>query len=371
MVVANIKGVASLLEKMKGQMSRALPKHMTPDRMARVAITSVQRTPKLLQCTEKSLAGAIMQASQLGLEPDGVLGHAYLIPYGKQCNFLIGYKGLIALARRSGEIQSIHAVAVYKDDLFHYERGLDEKLVHKPSREPSNHAAKDVVAAYAVARLKDGAVQWEVMERWAVDTIRDRSQAGKSGPWVTDYAEMAKKTVLRRLCKTLPLSVETERGIAAEELGERGIAVDEDLVQADMVVVDDEPAPSGLAAHAQKIMADATPPPKPPSEPSARSKAAKAREAKKKSKAPSGQQSLVPDDPVTVPPSEEEVEIVITDEPTKEELVSALGMMAENEGYASVLMHWKVDPDDMADSEYKNLYWAHRTLCEKAEAAKT
>lgn len=225
--------VRSLLEKAKPQIALALPRHLNADRMLRIAMTSVQRTPALLACNQVTLIGAIIQAAQLGLEPDGVLGHAYLVPYKDSCQLIVGYKGLIDLARRSGQLSTIFARVVHAKDQFEYAYGLSERLEHQPSTtgEPG-----EIVAAYAVAKLKDGGQQFEVMSRREIDAIKDRSPAGKSGPWITDFPEMAKKTVLRRLCKMLPASVELARAVALDERADLGLPQQlEDIVEGQIV----------------------------------------------------------------------------------------------------------------------------------------
>lgn len=209
-----VKDFRSGLEQMKSQLALALPKHITPDRLMRVVLTTVQKTPQILDCTQVSVWGAILQAAQLGLEPDGILGEAYLIPYKDTCQLIPGYKGLIKLARQSGQISTVYAKVVREKDSFRYAYGIKDVLKHVPvlTDEPG-----PVTHAYAVARLKDGAVQFEVMSVKEIEAIRARSKASKSGPWVTDFEEMAKKTVLRRLCKMLPASVELARAVVLDE----------------------------------------------------------------------------------------------------------------------------------------------------------
>ena len=148
-----------------------------------------------------------MDCSQLGLEPDGRKVH--LIPYGDKCTLIIDYKGLVDLARRSGKIADIHADVVYENDLFKYSYGTDGSLVHKPSLTDRGKP----IAAYSFVLLKDGASSYEVMNFDEVDAIHKRSKAGKSGPWITDWAEMAKKTVFRRHSKWLPVSSEFQEAI--------------------------------------------------------------------------------------------------------------------------------------------------------------
>jgi recombination protein RecT len=212
--------VRDYLERMKPELNAALPKHMNPDRMARVALTTIRTNPKLLECSIESLMGAVVQASQLGLEP-GLLGHCYLIPFrngktGKtDVQFIIGYKGLLDLVRRSGEIESIAAHVVHEKDTFEFEYGLDEKLRHVPCLVADRG---QVTLAYAYAKFKDnGGYQIMVMTKPEIEAIRERSKAKDNGPWVTDWEEMAKKTVLRRLCKYLPMSIEIAGAIERDE----------------------------------------------------------------------------------------------------------------------------------------------------------
>lgn len=206
--------VRDLLEKAKPRLAEVTPKHLTADRLTRVAIAAMGRTPNLLKCTPASLLNSIMQAAQLGLEPGSALGEAYLVPYKETCQLIVGYRGLISLARRSGQIASIEAHVVHEKDRFVCKYGLASQLEHEPdwSDDPG-----PVVAVYAVARLKDGATQVEVMTKAQVDAIRKRSRASGDGPWTTDYEEMARKTVVRRICKYLPLSIELAEALAIED----------------------------------------------------------------------------------------------------------------------------------------------------------
>lgn len=223
MMLANQKTVTGLLKQMEGEITRCLPNHLTAERMTRIALTELRKTPKLQECEPMSFIAAIMQASQLGLEP-GVLGSCYLIPFNNkakgivECTFMPGYRGFLDLARRSGQIVSLTARAVFKNDVFEYEFGLTENLVHKPSMDDPG----ELVAVYAVANLKDGGHQFEVMSKRQVDKVRDGSQGKNHGPWVTHYEEMAKKTVLRKLFKWLPCSVEMQKAVSLDEMQEQG-----------------------------------------------------------------------------------------------------------------------------------------------------
>ncbi|EBP9973868.1 recombination protein RecT, partial [Salmonella enterica subsp. enterica] len=177
--------------------------------------------PALGDCDTMSFVSAIVQCSQLGLEPGGALGHAYLLPFGnrneksgkKNVQLIIGYRGMIDLARRSGQIASLSARVVREGDDFSFEFGLEEKLVHRPGE---NEDAP-VTHVYAVARLKDGGTQFEVMTRKQIELVRAQSKAGNNGPWVTHWEEMAKKTAIRRLFKYLPVSIEIQRAVSMDE----------------------------------------------------------------------------------------------------------------------------------------------------------
>lgn len=218
--------LGQLLQKQRPAIEAALPRHMSADRLLRIALTEVRKNPDLVRCEPMSFLGAVVQSAQLGLEP-GVLGHAYLVPFNnrqtgrREVQLIVGYKGLIDLARRSGQISSITAHAVYEGDDFEYVLGLQEKLNHVPK--PGRVAqARHLVAVYAIAKLRDGGHQLEVMSREEVEAIRKRSKASDSGPWKTDYEEMAKKTVLRRLCKMLPASIELHKAVALDETAASG-----------------------------------------------------------------------------------------------------------------------------------------------------
>jgi recombination protein RecT len=222
--------LARLIQRQKAEIARALPRHLDPDRLARIATTVMRQTPQLGQADPASFLGALMTCAQLGLEP-GPLGHAYLVPFKdhvrncrdrRNCNcrvevtFIPGYRGLAELARRSGQVAGTPRARVVREgDEFDYEFCLDAFLKHKPA---PNNADAPVTHAYAIIKYKDGSEpDFDVMTRSEIDAIRERSKASASGPWVTDYAEMAKKTVLRRLLKTAPMSVEYQQAIGQDE----------------------------------------------------------------------------------------------------------------------------------------------------------
>jgi recombination protein RecT len=228
--------------RIKSQMALALPKHMTADRLARIALTEVRKVPALGRCDQASFLGAIMQCAQLGLEPGGALGHAYLLPFENrkkgitEVQFIVGYRGMLDLARRSGQILSIEARAVYAADTFHVALGLNPDLTHEPDWEAADRGPLRFV--YAVAKLKDGGTQFEVMSRAEIERVRSQSKAGQNGPWVSHFDEMAKKTVIRRLFKYLPVSIELATAVALDEQAESNQR--QDNAFADSLTIDNE-----------------------------------------------------------------------------------------------------------------------------------
>lgn len=263
-----LNSVKTLIEASKGAIASRLPKHVTVDRIMKVALTAVNKNPDLLACSRDSLILSIMQAAELGLEPGGALGEGYLIPYNnkvkvngaevwvKQAQFIPGYRGLISLARRSGQIVSIEAHVVHEGDKFECCFGLDPKLEHTPDWDADGSGALKFV--YAVAKLKDGGVQFEVMSKSAVEAIRGRSKAGNSGPWKTDYEEMARKTVIRRLFKYLPVSVEMAQALELQAGVEAGEFVGT-TISGDMLTIQPDAQPESTAGKSLKeTIKDAT-----------------------------------------------------------------------------------------------------------------
>lgn len=211
----------------KMQIAAALPKHMNADRMLRILITEVKKTPDLNKCTFQSIMSSIIQASQLGLEVSSILGHGYLIPFNskdkktgkyiKECQFIIGYRGMIDLARRSGKLISITAQVVYENDHFDFKYGLDEKLDHIPYH--GGDRGK-FICAYAIVKLDQGSYQFDVMWNSEIEDIKKQSKSAGSSfsPWQTHTDEMRKKTVIRRLFKYLPISIELYENLVKDDI---------------------------------------------------------------------------------------------------------------------------------------------------------
>jgi recombination protein RecT len=213
----------------KARLGVALNSHpaLSLDRFMLVAGTECSRNPRLLQCTRGSFLQALEMSAHLGLEVGGPLGHFYLVPFknnkrGGQLEVvpILGYKGIIVLARRSGQISDIAARAVYAEDYFEWEYGLEDGLVHRPAM---GKERGELVAFYGIARFTNGGRQMLVMSKAEVDSFRGRSRASDDGPWKTDYAAMGAKTVIRRMAPFLPLTVEAATAIADDEERELGL----------------------------------------------------------------------------------------------------------------------------------------------------
>jgi recombination protein RecT len=238
------KNLQDWIVSMKGQIAKALPSVLTPERFTRMVLTALSANPKLQACTPQSFLGAMMQAAQLGVEPNTPLGQAYLIPYKNkgidEVQFQLGYKGLIDLAYRSGEITDIQAHEVHENDEFEYELGLNAKLRHIPALKERG----PVILYYAVWHTKSGGYGFEVM---SVEDIKEHakkySKAAQSSysPWTTNFDSMAKKTVLKQALKYAPLKTDFVRAVAQDETIKTNIDVnmadmpDETVIEAEAV----------------------------------------------------------------------------------------------------------------------------------------
>lgn len=212
--------IKTLIKKMEPEIAKALPSVITPERFTRIALSALSTNPALADCTPKSFLAAMMTGAQLGMEVNTPLGQCYLIPYRNkgtlEVQFQLGYKGLIDLAYRSGEVVTIQAQTVYANDEFEYEYGLEPKLRHVPAKSDRG----DPVYYYAVFRTKSGGYAFEVMSIDDVKAHRDLfSKAAKAGfsPWSTNFDEMAKKTVLKKVLKYAPMRTDFAKAVSADE----------------------------------------------------------------------------------------------------------------------------------------------------------
>lgn len=252
------KTMKDYVQQMEGEIAKALPSVITPERFLRITLSALSNNPQLAQCTPKSFLGAMMTAAQLGVEPNTPLGQAYLIPYRNhgtlECQFQLGYKGMIDLAHRSGEVSVIMAQVVYENDEFEYAFGLEPKLDHKPAKGDRGKP----IAVYAMYRTKDDGYGYDVM---SMEDVRKHAQkyskAYNSGPWQTNFEEMARKTILKRVLKYAPLKSDFARAVAQDETIKTEISPDMYEV-ADVTVYEDgtiEVADDGNAPAAETTTA--------------------------------------------------------------------------------------------------------------------
>ena len=251
------KSIKQWITAMEPEIKKALPSVITPERFTRMAMTALSTNPKLGECTPQSFMGALMNAAQLGLEPNTPLGQAYLIPFSNskknpktgqwdkvmEAQFQLGYKGLIDLAHRSGEFREIYAVVAYENDDFSYSFGLDRKLNHVPA----NGDRGNPTHVYAVYKLTNGGFGFEVM---TIDEVRKHanrfSKTVNNGPWQTDFEEMAKKTVLKKVLKYAPIKTEFVREMVQDGTIKTELSADmtevesENVFEAEYEVVEEQ-----------------------------------------------------------------------------------------------------------------------------------
>ena len=236
----------SYIRQMQGEIRKALPAVMTPERFTRIVLSALSANPKLAQTTPQSFLAAMMTAAQLGMEPNTPLGQAYLIPYYNsksrcnECQFQLGYKGLIDLAYRSGEVSIIQAQVVYEHDDFTYSFGLEPVLKHVPAAADRG----EPTFVYAMFRTKDGGFGFDVMSMDAIHTFaRQYSKSFSSGPWQTNFEEMAKKTVLKKVLKYASLKSDFLRGMAQDGIIKTEVSEDMYTVPGTVVETVDETGP--------------------------------------------------------------------------------------------------------------------------------
>ena len=254
------KSVKDLIEIRMPEIQKVLPSVISPQQFLRLTLNAIQSTPHLMECTMPSFYGAVMQCAQLGLKPN-VNGEAYLIPFKNnkkggvyECQFIVGYKGLMLLARRSGEVANIDAQTVYENDEFELSYGFDPMLVHKPYLEGDRGKP---VGFYATVMLKDGGKSAHYM------TVEDAQKYGKryskaynNSPWMTDFEAMAKKSCLRQVLKYAPMSTDVDGAIRTDEKVLK-FEENKELDGGIIGIEDDEPTAEEIAEAQAAIHADA------------------------------------------------------------------------------------------------------------------
>lgn len=211
--------IPDMIKALAPELRKALPSVITPERFTRIALSALNNTPQLQQCTPMSFISALLNAAQLGLEPNSPLGQAYLIPYKNkgqvECQFQLGYKGMLELAYRSGQIQTIQAETVYEADVFEYELGLYPKLIHKPAYSDRG----EPVFFYGLFRTVNNGYGFSVMSKPEMDhfaSTYSKAFSSSYSPWKTNYEDMAKKTVIKQALKYAPLKSEVASALLTD-----------------------------------------------------------------------------------------------------------------------------------------------------------
>lgn len=237
--------IADMIRVLEPEIRKALPSVLTPERFTRMALSALNNTPKLAECTPMSFIAALMNAAQLGLEPNTPLGQAYLIPYQNrkagilECQFQIGYKGYIDLAYRTGQIQMIQARVVYAGDEFDYEFGLNPRLVHRLGSGEKG----EIRYIYGIFQLTNGGCGFEVCNKADMDAFAQKysqSFTKDFSPWKSNYEDMAKKTMVKRALKYAPIQSDFGRAMSLDESIKMELGVDMAEVQ-NVEMLTDEP----------------------------------------------------------------------------------------------------------------------------------
>lgn len=197
------------LTQLAPQFKAALPAHITVEKFTRVAMTAIQNNADLQNADRNSLFGAVVRLAQDGLLPDG--REAAIVLFGRQAQAMPMIAGILKKIRQSGDVSYVSAQIVYENDRFKWSLGFDESIEHEPA--PLDQEPGEPVAAYAVAVLKDGSRLLEVMRKSEIEKVRNVSRAKNNGPWVQWWGEMARKTVMRRLAKRLPMSSDRDQDV--------------------------------------------------------------------------------------------------------------------------------------------------------------
>lgn len=221
------KTIGQFLSAQKRQLESVLPKHLTPERLSRIALSECRRMPLLLECDPRTLFGAVISCAQLGLEPGSERGLAYILPYRNNktktvdVNLIIGYKGFVEMGWRSGMIKSIDANPVYENDLFEYQLGTDSFIRHVPALRDRG----ELIAAYCAINTTNGGSFFKIIGPDEAAKARAKSQGGNSdySPWKTSEPEMWTKTAIRRCYKLAPMSPEIQKAVTMDEYAEAGI----------------------------------------------------------------------------------------------------------------------------------------------------
>jgi recombination protein RecT len=303
-----VKPIHALLSQYKPQIQQALPKHLTVDRLLRIANNTIQRSKGLKECSPMSLLACVVDAAQLGFEPDPIMGEVYFVPFKGTATIIIGYKGFEKLIYQAGEVYTLTIHVVRAGEPFHVRFGSRPELEHEPLPYPGEQNSDKWLGVYAVAHFRDGNTSFEFLNRDAVFARRARSQAWRQkkldSPWFTNEEAMWKKTAVRAIAGRLPKSTTDHRlarAVVLDEAGEAGLltptptgfelAAEEDR----MLGSGEDPANGGDLQEAQEVH--------PPTKTEERAKPA-GRGRGKKSAAPSPGNEIpkakIPNEPIDV-----------------------------------------------------------------------
>lgn len=231
--------IVDMVRALEPEVRKALPTVLTPERFTRMALSAINNTPALAECTPMSFIAALMNTAQLGLEPNTPLGQAYLIPYKNkgvlECQFQLGYKGMIDLAYRTGQIQMIQAQIVRQRDYFLYQYGLESKLVHRPAEGERG----EITFIYGLFKMVNGGYGFEVSSKSEIDAFAlrySKSFGSQHSPWTNNYEDMAKKTVIKRALRYAPVSVDFQKALSMDETIKKELSVDMSEVKNEYLV---------------------------------------------------------------------------------------------------------------------------------------
>ncbi len=221
--------IAEMIKVLEPEIKKALPSVITPERFTRMALSAINNTPELAECSQMSFLAALMSAAQLGLEPNTSLGQAYLIPYNNkgtlECQFQLGFKGMIDLVYRNDKVQTIQSHCVYENDEFNYELGLNPQLKHKPAIQNRGN----LLLVYAFFKLDNGGYGFEVLSKEDIEIHAERyskAYSSQYSPWKLYFEDMAKKTVIKKVLKYAPLKTDFLRAITLDETIKVDIGID-------------------------------------------------------------------------------------------------------------------------------------------------
>ena len=218
-----VRALAKFLDARHKNLARFTASRIKPETLIRLALFEFSQNEWLRRCTPESIYGALILSAQIGLEPSGIRGEAYLVPYKGKCTLIPGWRGLVKLALRSKAVKSVYSHVVYDNDKFRVWLGSEPRVEHEPAVDGD---AGRLRCAYAVAILENGAIDVEVMTLAELEKIRDmaaKGRGGKDGPAYQDWEDqMYRKAPLRRLCKRLPLGDDFHLAAKADELADAG-----------------------------------------------------------------------------------------------------------------------------------------------------